>query len=380
MRRIFCVIAVLSLMCDLSAAPAGSVRLAKQSGRSVLVGNNMEVLAVFDGEVNSLSELPSHIRSFISLYDLVGDDAESFVSMKNASDDESVLPLLGDIEFDQGTPYNNLCPVLNGGRAVTGCVATAMAQVMRYWKYPAVGEGTAVYTSSNGAATYDFAAHPFDWDNILNTYTISTFGGVTNYNTAQASAVAELMLACGASVNMDYDAAGSGSYISNAYTAMRDKFKYSPDIRYLETNDPDWDDWAEALSEQFHKGLPVLYGGVSTSGGHAFVLDGYYIDTLTSGNTRTLFHVNWGWNGSQNGYFLLPKLQPDGNDNYSNLNQRMVLNIYPKNHVAVENVEKPEWNGIDYSKPVYNILGVALPAGQMQRGMIYIQDGHKFVY
>ncbi len=367
----------------LFAAPV-NFRLVRESGRTALVGNgaDADVMCVFDNEVSSLENMPQELRSFLETYAAVSDrDAdEAFVSFR-ADNTDTIGPLLGGIEYDQGTPYNDLCPVLNGARAVSGCVATAMAQVMRYWQYPAVGTGTAVYTSSNGAATYDFTKHPFAWSDMLETYTVSRFGGTTNYNADQATAVAELMLACGASVNMDYDAAGSGSYISHAYIALRDNFNYSSDIRYLESDNPDWDDWAEALRDQFDRKLPILYGGISTSGGHAFVLDGYYIETLASGNTRTRFHVNWGWNGLYNGWFLLPKLQPENNDNYSNLNQRIVINIYPKGYVGVENVEgSSEWQGIDYSRPVYNVLGVPAAAHDMVKGNIYIQDGHKFVY
>ena len=379
MKRNFYTILLTIAAITASAQPM-HLQLAKQGETSVLVNPaNQDVLAIFDHDVNSLADMPAEMLSFLELYTTDTENSEdAFVSLGDASTD-TIGPLLGPIMFDQGTPYNDRCPVLNGARSLTGCVATAMAQVMAYWKYPAVGTGSATYTSSNGAATYDFTAHPFDWNNILNTYTISPLGSITNYNANQAAAIAELMLACGASVNMDYDASGSGSYISHAYTALKNHFGYSSDIRYLESNDPDWDDWADALRGQFDKGLPILYGGISTGGGHAFVLDGYYIETLQSGNTRTRFHVNWGWNGSQNGWFLLPKLQPEGNDNYSNLNQRLVMNIYPKDHVDVENIETSEHATPDLTKPIYNILGVPVAPSSLHPATIYIQKGVKFM-
>ena len=303
-------------------------------------GANPIVLGEFDHDVK-ISSIPKEVLSFFEFFSGIDqNDADAFISFSSNSENDSIGPLLGGIMFDQGTPYNDLCPIINGGRAVTGCVATAMAQVMKYWQHPQVGKGTVTYTSSNGAAQYNFAEHPFDWNNIIDTYTFSKLGN-PNYTSAQANAVATLMLACGASVNMDYNYAGSGSYISNAYIALRDNFSFSSNIKYFESNSPNWDDWTTTLQNEFDNGRPVIYGGTSTGGGHAFVLDGYKIETLDSGNKRTRFHVNWGWNGEYNGWFLLRKLQPQ-DDNYSNLNQRIVINIYPDRKDGIEQtISKP---------------------------------------
>lgn len=321
---------VLSAMIVMATTP---YTIENVGGHSVVksTGEQAIVLAEFDHEVD-IEHMPAEVRSFLDSYAAVEKGEAEYVSFEEEIID-SVDPLLGEIKYDQGTPYNDLCPIINGARAVTGCVATAMAQVMRYWKYPQVGTGSATYTSSSGAATYYFADHPFDWDNMLETY--SRFSG---YTPDQGAAVANLMLACGASVNMNYDNAGSGSYISNSYKALKDNFGYTPNMKYYESDSPNWDDWAENLKEQFKKGFPVLYAGTATSGGHAFVLDGYRTELLEGGDTKTKFHVNWGWNGQYNGYFLLFRLQPDG-DNYSNTNQRVVLDIYPNNYQAIDAIE-----------------------------------------
>lgn len=350
---------------------AGSYRLVQRAGQSLLLsdGEQPVVLGTFD-RPTSLESMPEGVLSLLSTYEGVdAEDGNAFFQFSNTTDGEGVEPLLGNIEYDQGTPYNDLCPILNGGRAVTGCVATAMAQVMRYWRYPQVGTGTATYSSSKGATQYNFSDHPFDWNNMLETYTISRMG-VTNYNATEASAVANLMLACGASVNMDYDYAGSGSYISFAYTALRDHFSYSQDIKYFESDDPNWADWTETLQEQFDRGLPILYGGTGTSGGHAFVLDGYQIATSeTTGEPYTLFHVNWGWNGAYNGWFRLRRLQPsDEHENYSNLNQRIVINIYPTGWQAIDQAEAENTTGaskrlqngqliIERNNTIYSVQG-----------------------
>ena len=298
-------------------------------------GANPIVLGEFDRDVE-ITSIPEEVLSFFQFFSGVETtDDNAFINFSSNSENDSIGPLLGKIMFDQGTPYNDQCPVINGGKAVTGCVATAMAQVMKYWQYPQSGKGEAIYTSSNGAKTYKFEEHPFDWNNILDTYTFSKLGN-PNYNSTEATAISTLMLACGASVNMDYNYTGSGSYISRAYLALRDIFKFSPDIRYFESDNPNWEDWTESLQEEFDNGRPVIYGGTSTNGGHAFVLDGYKIETLESGNKRTRFHVNWGWNGAYDGWFLLRKLQPK-EDNYSNLNQRIVINIHPDKKDDIKN-------------------------------------------
>lgn len=329
---------VLSAMTVMAISP---YKMEKIAGQSILTstGEQAVVLAEFDRD-EDINNMPAELQSLLSTYTGVESDEAAFVQFALAEND-SVGPLLGKIEYDQSAPYNDLCPIINGGRAVTGCVATAMAQIMRYWKHPRVGTGEATYTSSSGAATFVFSQHPFDWDNMLEQYTYSVMG-YPKYNDTQAAAVANLMLACGASVNMNYDTDASGSNIFNSYNALRNHFSYSNDMKYYESDSPNWEDWTENLQEQFNKGLPVLYAGTSTNGGHAFVLDGYKIETIAStGGKRTMFHVNWGWSGHYNGWFLLRKLQPD-TDNYSNTNQRVVLDIRPVYPQAIEQTEANE--------------------------------------
>lgn len=252
---------------------------------------------------------------------------------------DTIGPLLGDIEFDQGTPYNDKCPRLNSSqRSVTGCVATAMAEVMTYWRYPACGTGTATYSGgSQGATTYEFDKHPFDWDNILHTYT-HTYLGQAQYNATQAAAVAELMLACGASVTMDYSAAASGSQTKFAASALKNHFGYDVnDMVYTESDYPNWEDWGWTIGEEIDLGRPVIFAGTSTSSGHCFVIDGYTLPAGSMDWNEAWFHVNWGWNGAGNGWFKLNNLR-QGTDNWSNKHVTMIYGIHPPT-TAVEEVE-----------------------------------------
>lgn len=335
-----------------------------------------------DAHSERLSSISDEQASFFVQYEQAiqqvnnGADLSDYFIVETASDaSDAVSPLLGNIIYDQGVPFNNLCPIINGRRAVTGCVATAMAQIMRYYSYPSVGTGSVTYTGSNGAATLNLADYDFDWSLILNDYTKS-------YTAAQGEAVAKLMLACGASINMNYSADGSGSFINKAMKSLKDYFGYSKDIEYYDsTGDYDPEglieyDWVFTIRENHQKGYPVMYAGSPASGksGHAFVIDGYkVIDGIY------YYHVNWGWSGAFNGYYLILNLKPE-NENYAGYGCDMVVNIHPEGWTAdVEEVETTT-NNIDLNAPVYTILGTKISADKLQHGCIYIQKGKKFVY
>ena len=218
-----------------------------------------------------------------------------------------VAPLLGGIMWDQDEPYNLLCPKKKNSSnekelTVTGCVATAMAQVMKYHQWPDCGVGTNSYTGDGTTPVtiaFNYDNNPFDWANMLDTYKPD------QYTTEQGDAVALLMKACGVSVNMKYGLSadgGSGAYAQDIPGALSTYFKYHPNVSYLTRDCFSIDEWRKIMKEELSAGRPVLYGGASNSGGHAFVADGY--------DEAGLFHMNWGWSGSGNGYFALDGLNP----------------------------------------------------------------------
>ena len=123
-------------------------------------------------------------------------------------------------------------------------------------------------------------------------------------------------------------------------------------------------------------GHPVIYAGSSGNAitGHCFVVDGYKFDA--AGNTY--FHINWGWSGLNDGWFLITAFQPTPDEtNYSYYRNSMVYDIYPPTGTGVDNTSS---NKLDLTMPVYNILGQQVNVNQLQRGMIYIQKGRKFVW
>lgn len=236
----------------------------------------------------------------------------------------TVPPLL-KTKWNQDSPYNAEVPSLNGRNYPTGCVATAMAQVMKYWEYPQRGTGAGTITLPSGA-TGDVSMSlrvAFDWENMLDTYTTG------NYNETEKNAVACLMKACGYSTNMSYGMGGSGTLSRFAAEALVNNFSYNAAIQYCERNYYSATEWEEMIYQEMVSGRPVMYGGQSSSVGHEFVCDGYAGDGY--------FHFNWGWGGMSDGYFLLAALDPDavgigggtGNDGY-NSNQDIVIGIQPE--------------------------------------------------
>lgn len=238
----------------------------------------------------------------------------------------AVAPLLGSIKWNQYEPYNNMCPLYKGtNRSVTGCVATAMAQVMMYYQYPKELKATIkAYTAkSYGIQIPEISSGAtYDWDNMLPDYSKS------DYNSAQADAVAKLMYHCGAAVKMDY---GPSSGANVTPTILATYFGYDADLMQDFTRTVfTLQQWMTLIDNELKAKRPILYSGQASDGGHEFVCDG------SDGNG--LYHINWGWGGYQDGYFDLTILQPTKGgagsgsavDGY-NRNCSMIIGIAPDN-------------------------------------------------
>ena len=217
----------------------------------------------------------------------------------------AVAPLV-KTTWNQGTPYNNLCPTYSSawggsGKCATGCVATAMAQVMNYHKWPQAQTATIPgYTSySLGLNLPSLNPVTFDWSHMRNSYSGS-------YSTTEATAVATLMKYCGYSVKMDYDES-SGAYTEDVAIALRDYFDYNPyTTRFVARSSYTYENWTDMIYHEVSHNRPVCYGGLSSGGGHEFVCDGYKFESNTD-----FFHINWGWGGLSDNYFVLSALDPD---------------------------------------------------------------------
>jgi len=208
----------------------------------------------------------------------------------------TVAPLLGGIKWNQSDPFNLLCPWDKGANkhALAGCVAVAMAQIMKYHQWPVTGTGKFSYTDvTYGLQSADFGKTTYDWDNMLGSY-------VSGATDNQDAAVATLIYQCGVAVSMAYSTAGSSSNISKAASAFVNYFGYDAEIQRHERPNYTSDEWNNIIKKELDNLRPVFFTANSETGGHAFVCDGY--------DSNSLFHINWGWGGSSNGYFELSSL------------------------------------------------------------------------
>ena len=211
----------------------------------------------------------------------------------------TIAPIMGTMVWGQGEPYNNLCPNVGGERCVTGCVATAISQIMYVHKYPTKGTGSKNYTSETHKLNLsaDFGATTYDWDNMLPYYS-------SGYNSTQAKAVATLLYHVGIAADMDYDPDGSGASSSIALANLGTYFGYDKGINTLPKDFMKEEDVLNAIAADLKIGHPVYVSGATKNQeGHAFVCDGMQSDGY--------LHINWGWYGMSNGYFALSALDPE---------------------------------------------------------------------
>lgn len=230
----------------------------------------------------------------------------------------TVSPLL-TCKWDQESPYWNQCPSYGGSTCLTGCVATAMAQVMYYWKYPAQLPAIAAYTTTT--EHINVSALPgttVDWNSMTDTYSNSS-------SSASKAAVATLMRYCGQSCKMDYDNAnngGSGAYCEDQLDGMK-LFGYNSGATCIDRDNYSASAWNTMMQADLAAGRPILYAGDDRwAGGHAFVVDGY---------NGSKYHINWGWSGDGDNYFALDAFSIDG---YTfSYYQQMLYQVYPEGSV-----------------------------------------------
>ena len=210
----------------------------------------------------------------------------------------AISPLV-KAQWSQREPYSILLPKVNGTRVVAGCVAIAMAQVMHYWQYPASISGPIppYVTKSNGINMPELPATSFDWSLMQNTY-------LTNDTLSTRSrAAAKLVLYCAQALQMDFGTGSSGAYTPDITYLLSEYFGYHSGIHTLSRSSYTTQDWEDAIYAELAENRPVILSGRKSTGGHAYVCDGY--------DGYGMFHINWGWNGQSNGYFLLNVLNPD---------------------------------------------------------------------
>lgn len=295
------------------------------------------------GKFQTDGSMPENVKNWIAMY---VDEMKQAIDGKVEIGNEQAVTRSGDnlpasvpnfitTQWDQSSPYNDKCPLFvdKNARGMTGCVATAMAQILNYYKYPAVGKGYNSYKPNNfkDSLRLDFSKCTFDWANMRDTYGM-TYNSTTktwtnDYTDAQDSAVAQLMYACGVAVNMNYGVNASGANMKNVRPALRTFFGFDQSARYL-SRYYSTDQWMSIIKTDLAQKHPILYTGSSSNttddpdnpvDSHAFILCGY--------DENDNVYVNWGWGGYCDGYWSLDAFTPAGYI-FKYIHQ-MVCNIMP---------------------------------------------------
>lgn len=283
-----------------------------------------EILGYVDHGTYSEDALPAHMKAWLQGYadqiqflidhDIQGSDAKQrAAARRKLKATKHAIPVLMSTTWNQGDPYNSKCPVYYKGDGTTdqpasGCVATALAQVLNYYKYPTrtrkdIPSITNTYTLDNGTKKTVTTkvirrSTKIDWDNMVDNYT----GGETQ---EQKDAVGNLMYYVGQSVGMGYGPQSGAGFGSNVASAFINYFGYDDSAYMAYRTDYTIDGWFNLIYDEIAAGHPVGFAGWSTGGGHSFVLDGF--------DGERLFHLNWGWGGGSDGWFLLGVLNPGDN-------------------------------------------------------------------
>jgi len=260
----------------------------------------------------------------------------------------SVNPLLST-KWNQGSGYNDLCPKdINGpnGKAYAGCVATAMAQVMKYYNFPTKGYGTHSFIPES---------HP-EYGNQYANFGSTTYNWNSMSLNSSNSHVALLIYHCAVSVDMDFGPDGSAANTStDAKNALKNYFKYDESITNLSKENYDNNAWHNLLIEELNGGHPVIYSGRDSTSGHSFICDGY--------QTNSYFHFNWGWGGYYDGYFYLNDLTPGSNS--FNLNQNGLFYIKPS---VDPNLSFPYTQSFENQLPLeWNISGDRVSISDLEK-------------
>lgn len=283
--------------------------------------------------------IPSNLASFINSefvaaidnaieYDVAQSDdiatewsLVSTVGRINAEKAATGVNPLVSTTWNQDCYYNEQCPAATNQYACNhvyaGCVATAMAQIIRYWEYPTHGTGQHSYTHPTyGNQSVNYATQNYNYSAMPLSI------GSSNPQ------VAKLIYHCAVSVDMDFGVDGSGASSYDAADAFKNYFDYSPELVYKEKSSYNDANWIQRLKGNLNSGIPVLYCGHGSNGGHAWVCDGY--------NDQNQFHMNWGWSGSGDAFFALSALNTSEGSFSSN--QGAIFDVIPANLCGVPQV------------------------------------------
>ncbi|MDR1780409.1 MAG: thiol protease/hemagglutinin PrtT [Tannerella sp.] len=302
--------------------------LGNEQGFIIISGDDRasDILGYSDAGSFDIDAIPQNFRNWLGYYqtaiEMLEDMPETRSQSVELQSDEAdfpdkIEPLLGKIAWGQREPFNALCPIIPGTdtRTIAGCVATAMAQIMKYYEWPQKGKGSKSYITEKHRIklNVDFSQTTYDWANMLDTYT-------GNENEAQKNAVATLTYHCGVAAEMNYSYE-SGALQQTAARGMKDYFSYSNAMMLYDRTFYTSAEWYAMMKSELSAARPLFYvGGSDKNTAHAFLCDGY--------DSNGLFHINWGWLGSSDGYFNISIVEPSNMAGYNGA-QNMIAGIYP---------------------------------------------------
>lgn len=259
------------------------------------------LLAYSDSETIDADNMPSNLQYWLDEYARqIAWAEENNVVMADAAEATTraeVAPKL-TTKWDQVDPYNGMTPMHNGLPTPTGCVATAVAQIMKWHEWPVRGNGVKTFSSYYvGTLGMDFGAYEFEWDLMPDQL-------LTTSPQECKDAVSYLMKAAGYASEMVYHQKASGA---TGYHAAEGLFTHLGYSKAMTLERHEWyeiDEWEDLVYAELTENGPVYFEGDGDGGGHAFVCDGYQAST-------GLFHFNWGWSGRGDGYYRLTALNPN---------------------------------------------------------------------
>ena len=295
------------------------------------VGSNL-VLGYSDQGSFNADAIPANMQWWLDAMASQIADMSRLGEKARAVELHADVPYLVTALWDQGSnvynaqnPYNALCPVTDGLLCLTGCMSTALSQVLYYHRWPQeplTGELPA-YTMPNGRVIDALPPVAFDWDNMVDNYRVST-------TEAQQMAVATLMRYCGQMLQLDYTPQVTNGFVFDT-DLLVNRFGIDPEVHSVEADEYTPSGWDELIYHELSEGRPLVYVGMSSGGGHAYVVDGYEVH-----DDGGYYHVNWGWGGEGNGYYKIAVLRPDlsgaggssTKDGY-NINQAALIGLQP---------------------------------------------------
>lgn len=282
----------------------------REDGGFVMVSGDDRVVPVIgyslDGSFRP-DDMPPSLRGWLGEYERQIDYIRALLERPYPTEVSSLrvdenLPdrveSLIQTKWGQEVPFNDRCPLVGNQRTLTGCGATALAQVMNYHQWPEKAYGTGSYTVPELGEDTTFVyleGCSFDWANMRNVYD-------SGFTKAESDVVAELMRVAGAAICMSYGLAGSEALYASLAKGLVDHLGYDKNASLLIRSMYSAEEWRALMKAELSADRPLLYMAQSTMGGHLFICDGY--------DEQSLFHINWGWDGNSDGFFMLDLLWP----------------------------------------------------------------------